>query len=94
MEKEVAKHPALPAVAIWSIWLERNKVTFEDKQPSPLRVLYRIKHFYFDLPKASIKRTPRQVTELNIDKSIPWGSFDGTSKGNPGACGAGGAIHV
>ena len=37
-----------------------------------------------------IKRKIRQVKKLEIDKSVPWGFFDGAFKGHPRNSGAGG----
>ena len=36
----------------------------------------------------------REICEETIDKSTPWGYFDGSAQGNPTYCGAGGVLNI
>ena len=36
----------------------------------------------------------RNIIEGNIDKSNPWGYFDGSAAGDPHLCGAGGILYI
>lgn len=92
-DKDVAERPVLPAVVIWSIWLERNKITFEDNQPSLHKFCVESNTFMMN-PKGCYKENIRQVTEVIIAKTLHWVFFYSASNGNSGACGAGGVIYL
>ena len=36
----------------------------------------------------------RNIIEENIDKTNPWGYFDGSATGDPHLCGAGGILYI
>ena len=42
------------------------------------------------------QKTPhvREIREETIDKSLPWGYFDGAAHGDPNYCGAGAALYL
>jgi len=42
------------------------------------------------------KKSPKikKIMMLNMDKSIPWGYFDGANKDHPSRCGAGVVLSI
>ena len=78
---------------LWYIWKARNLCCFDDKVLSPYQVssfcLGCIKSF----PQDKTIRIRQVVVEV-VDKTLPWGYFDGSTSGDPKICGAGGVLFI
>ena len=78
---------------LWHIWIARNQCCFEDKVLSPYLVSTLCLGCLNSFPQDKIIRI-RQVVPEVIDKSYPWGYFDGSASGDPKICGAGGVLFI
>jgi hypothetical protein len=84
----------LPSIICWHIWLERNKVLFEEGHKTSIAgVIYRILGW---LGKSKKKLHP--TTKKNLPPKIllrrPIGWFDGVAQRNGQLSGAGGVIRI
>lgn len=90
----MSSYKSLPAIVCWGIWIHRNKGIFEDMITTPQVVASNIlaiaNHFTTE-PKPPRTREPRQE---HIDKTVPWGYFDGAAQGEPTVCGAGVVLYL
>jgi len=83
---------SLPILVIWGIWLARNSSIFRDKEISPeVTAVKSISIF------TAFRQKPRSVKTKNlsiieIDKTRPWGFFDGASQNN--RCGGGAILYL
>ena len=80
---------SLPAVVSWGIWIYKNRSIFEDKIVTPQLVASNsvaIANHFLTTQKPPRNRIPVQEV---IDKTYPWGYFDGASQGDPTMCGVG-----
>lgn len=81
---------AVPFITLWGIWLARNADLFEDWNMQTLQVSSQICAFsQFFQSKEKVPKN-RVVSELVVDKTNPWGFFDGICQGAENACGTGG----
>lgn len=69
-------------------------ILFEQKYIPPLQVVAQIVSLFQVLKRDSISKTPQQVGTLQIDKSIPWGFFDGACQGEDHRCGLGDLLFL
>jgi hypothetical protein len=67
---------SLAAIVCWNIWLERNKVIFEDHTPSQLSVVKRIS-VSFSWQPAVTKNIPRRVCDFIHIEGATMACFDG-----------------
>jgi hypothetical protein len=73
----------------WQIWLERNRVLFEDSSPNPPRVYSKIRaSFNWNLPK--VRDHPHRVLSIDLTEGHSIAFFDGAALANGSNCGAGG----
>ena len=82
----------LPLLVTWGIWLARNKLIFTGKDCTlaiTARMVCGITHA---LPKHLRIKNQREVLALEIDRSTPWGFFDGAMQNN--LCGGGGILNL
>ena len=93
-DRSLKTFKSLPTVVFWGIWIHRNRNIFEDKVTTPHLVAANsvaiANHFL------AIQKPPRIRTLVQevIDKSYPWGYFDGTTQGDPKMCGAGALLYL
>ena len=69
----------LPLLVTWGIWLARNNVVFNEKICTPAITAGQTCGISLALPKHIRVAKQREILELEIDKSSPWGFFDGAS---------------
>lgn len=68
-------------LALWGIWLARNALLFEDRHIKTFQVFAQICSLFQHYRMTTKVSEARQIGEILIDKTIPWGLFDGASKG-------------
>ena len=78
----------IPLLVTWGIWLVRNNVVFNEKVCTPAITAGQTCGIALALPKHIRVDKQREILELEIDKSSPWGFFDGASQNM--VCGVGG----
>jgi hypothetical protein len=85
---------SFPFFLIYFIWWERNVSIFQDNSIPLGVVAYMVLKLAceFNMEKKSPKI--KKIMMLNMDKSIPWGYFDGASKDHPSRCGAGVVLSI
>jgi hypothetical protein len=79
----------VPFLVLWGIWLARNASLFEDIQLPTFKVSSQVMGllpFYKEIPK---KKVTRGLGEFQVDKSVPWGHFDGACQGQNRVVGLG-----
>ena len=84
---------SLPIIVLWFIWKARNQSCFEDFLSLPFQVSSLCLGLLRSIPHGNIVIKTRLVVAESIDKTFPWGYFDGLALGNPKLCGAGGIIY-
>ena len=81
LNMEVKHIISFPIIVMWFIWKARNQSYFEDSTLIPSRVsifsLGLLKFFSQENLVVNIKT----VAVENIDKTYPWGYFDGSAAG-------------
>jgi len=83
---------SLPLIVIWGIWLARNESIFSDKAiPSELTAAKSIS-ILAAYPQKVKKVKEKNLSVIEIDKSKPWGFFDGASQNN--LCGGGALLYL
>ena len=93
MKGEVKHIISLPIIVLWFILKARNQSCFEDYVLSPFQVSSFCLGCLSSFPQDKIIRI-RHVVEEVIDKSYPWGYFDGSAAGDPKICGARGLLFI
>jgi ribonuclease HI len=84
---------SLVAHACWQLWIERNKVIFDDRSPSYLFVVHRILAS-FSWQSSSIKAFPIKVCEITQAEGYTLACFDDAAQSNGLCCGAGGIFKT
>ena len=92
--KKVKSIRSLPIIETWFIWKARNHSCFDDFIPSPARVTASSLGLLSSYPQEKDTLKIRIITEEIIDKSQPWGFFDGSASGDPHLCGAEGILFL
>ena len=67
---------------------------FEDLNPMPHQVSSLCLGLWNSYPRDNRSLNIRLVVEEIIDKSSPWGYFDGSAIGVPHICSAGGLLYI
>ena len=93
MRGELKHIRSLPIIVLWYIWKARNLCCFDDKVLSPYQVSSLCLGCLNSFPQDKIIRI-RQVEAEVIDKTYPWGYFDGLASGDPKICGVGGVLFI
>jgi len=83
---------SLPLIVIWGVWIARNSFIFKDKEVPP--EIIAVKSISIS---SAFRQKPRPVRTKNlsiieIEKSRPWGFFDGASQNN--LCGGGAVLFL
>lgn len=77
-----SNHRSLPLLVIWGCWLVRNNLIFEEKACTPEIIGAMAVGIIFPFPQHIRAAKQREVLELEIDREIPWGFFDGAAQNN------------
>jgi len=83
---------SLPLIAIWGTWLARNSSIFKDKEVSPELTAVKSINIFAAFPHKSRSVKTRNLSIVEIEKSKPWGFFDGASQNN--LCGGGALLYL
>jgi len=83
---------SLPLIVIWGIWIARNSFIFKDKEVPPAVIAVNSVSI-----SSAFRQKPRSIRTKNlsiveIEKSRPWGFFDGASNNN--LCGGGALLFL
>ena len=87
-----SKLKALPLIIIWGIWLARNGAIFENKACLPAITSAQSVGLYKALPEHIRAAEQRRNLNLVLDKSYPWGFFDGAAQDD--LCGGGAYLYL
>eukprot|EP00253_Pinus_taeda_P036126 PITA_36126 len=89
----------IPATLFWNLWLARNNHVFNKKQPKIDNVIAKTIANISEARKAHQKQsnwklrgTKEEISQWILAQNCALLFFDGASKNNPGAAGAGGII--
>jgi hypothetical protein len=81
--------PCLVIHYCWQIWLERNRVLFEDTRPSLPRAYSKIlASFNWQTP--TVSDHPHRALTIDLAEGHSIAFFDGAALSNGSSCGAGG----
>jgi len=86
-----AAPPSLAIFVSWQIWLERNKVLFEDASPSLQAVFYRMLASFHWQP-STVKTLPFKAVDSFLPEGYSVACFDGATLSSGSCCGAGGTF--
>ena len=81
--------PSLAIHTCWQIWAERKKAVFEDRPPSVLAVVHRVRASLNWQP-SSIESFPPIECEIPLTNGSTLACFDGAAVATGLCCGAGG----
>ena len=73
---------ALPLLVIWGVWLDRNNLIFADKGCTPEITASLACGILSAFPQHIRVTRQRDVLDLEIDRTVPWGFFDGAAQDN------------
>jgi ribonuclease HI len=91
--KDKSAPASLAATTCWHIWIERNKVLFEERSPSHRSVVHRISGTFTWQPTIP-KFFQNRVCEFNLADGYTLACFDGAALANGECCGAGGIFKT
>ena len=74
---------SLPIIVFWFIWNSRNRCCFDNQNTSPAQVPTFSLGLLSSYPLDTSVLKTRIITEEVIDKTKPWGFFDGSASGKP-----------
>jgi ribonuclease HI len=83
---------ALPLLIIWGVWLARNSLIFKGVSLVPEITTAKSIAILSSLSTPVERVKTRQFQEEDIDKTKPWGFFDGASQNN--TCEGGGILFL
>ena len=81
-------------IVFWFIWKAHNQCCFDEIQPKYFLVTSLCLSLLNAYPLDNRITNIRRVVIEQIDKSVPWGFFDGSTAGIPQTCGAGGILYL
>ena len=87
-----SKLKTLPLLIIWGVWLARNGSIFQDKVSSPELTSAQSVGLYKALPEYIRAAKQRRNLEFDLDKTHPWGFFDGAAQNE--LCGGGAILYL
>ena len=70
---------ALPLLVIWGVWLAQNNLIFAAKGCTPEITSTLAGGILSAFPQHIRVNNQREVFDLEIDRSVPWGFFDGAA---------------
>jgi len=83
---------SLPLIVNWGIWLARNAAIFTEKLSTPEVTAAKCISIMTAYPQVPRKVKTRNQSSIEVDKSKPWGFFDGASQNN--VCGGGALLYL
>ena len=83
---------SLPLLVIWGIWLARNGAIFKDKAIVPEITSAQSVGIYKALPEHVRAANQRRNLDYELDKTYPWGFFDGEAQND--ICGGGAYLYL
>ena len=93
-DRSLLAFKSLLAIVCWGIWIHRNCSIFKDKVMTPHLIAANFvaiaNHFVVIQKPPRIRLLVQEV----IDKSYPWGYFDGVAQGDPIVCGVGALLYL
>ena len=84
----------MPILVFWFIWKSRNRSCFDNLNTSLAQVSAFSLGLLSSYPLDTATLKVRIIIEEVIDKTKPWGFFDGSASGSPQVCGAGGILFL
>ena len=72
----------LPLLVIWGVWIARNNWIFADKGCTPEITANVVGGILTAFPQHVKVKLQREILAVEIDKSLPWGFFDGVAQDN------------
>ena len=87
-----SKLKSLPLLITWGIWLARNGAIFKEKVSIPEIISAQVIGLYKALPEYIRAADQRRNLDLLIDKTHPWGFFDGAAQNE--MCGGGAVLYL
>ena len=87
-----SKLKTLPLLIIWGIWLARNGAIFKEKGSIPEITSTQTVGLYKALPEYIRAAEQRRNLDIELDKTHPWGFFDGAAKKE--MCGGGAVLFL
>ena len=84
----------MPILVFWFIWKSRNRSCFDNLDTSPAQVSAFSLGLLSSYPLDTATLKVKVITKEVIDKTKPWGFFDGSASGSPEVCGAGGVLFL
>jgi len=82
----------LPLLVIWGIWLARNGAIFQERASIPEIVSAQAVGIFKALPVHVRAVKQKRELDTDLDKSHPWGFFDGAAQND--ICGGGAVLHL
>ena len=70
---------SLPLLVIWGVWILRNNLLFNDKACTPAITTSLSCGFLNSFPQYIKSTRQREDLNVELDKSLPWGLFDGVA---------------
>ena len=83
----------LPIIVLWFIWKARNQSYFDNQSLKPSHVCSFSLGMLRSFPQGDSVLKIRPVFAESIDKSYPWGFFDGSAAEDASTCGGGGILY-
>lgn len=72
----------LPLLVIWGIWLAQKNAIFQEKSSLPELTSALSVGMFNSFPEHVKAAKQRRALEVEIDKTVPWGFFDGVAQNN------------
>jgi len=88
----VANQKFLPLLVIWGIWLARNQAIFNDKPSLTEHTSAMAVGMFNAIPEHIKDAKQKRDLEVDIDRTVPWGFFDGAAQNN--RCGGGAILYL
>lgn len=85
--------PSLAVHIIWQIWLERNRVLFEDSKPSMPKVFHLLL-ISFNWQPTTVRCLPLRAFDFALAEGHTIAFFDGVAHSSSSCCGAGGTFKT
>ena len=83
---------ALPLLVIWGVWLARNNLIFSEIACLPAIVAGNACGYIKAFPQHICSTRQQERLEVEVDRRVPWGYFDGAAQNN--VCGGRAILHV
>jgi hypothetical protein len=78
----------------WGIWLSRNKSIFQDVVLEPSIITTKAIGILSHFPRENDGVAIWHIQVEEVDKSYPWGYFDGVAQGDLMSCIGGGVLYL